>query len=156
ADREPHPVPLGERGIERLHGGHYPQTSPHSALGIVFMRLRITKIDEQAIAQVLRNMAVKARNDRGTGRLIGPDYVPPVLGIKLAGEGGRIHQVTKYHGELASSSLRRRWRHEGGALLGTLRSWGSRVRRRRGRHRRHVGVLAPEQPLPVGIGNLRM
>ena len=70
------------------------------------MRLRITKIDEQAVAEILGNMSLKALDDLSTGSLVGTHHLPQVFGIELAGERGRIHQVTEQHGELAAFGLR--------------------------------------------------
>ena len=78
----------------------------HGALCIVFMRLRITKIDEQAVAEILGNMSLKALDDLSTGSLIGAYHLAQIFGIELAGERGRLHQVTEQHGELAALGLR--------------------------------------------------
>ena len=70
------------------------------------MRLGIAKIDQQAIAEILGDMPLKALDDLGTGGLIGAHHLPQIFGIELAGERGRIHQVTEQHGELAAFGLR--------------------------------------------------
>src|SRR5262245_55272110 len=70
------------------------------------MGLGRAKVDQQAIAEVWRNMAVKVLHDLGTGRLIGPDYGAQVFGIELAGEDSRIHQVTKQDTDLAPFGLK--------------------------------------------------
>ena len=49
------------------HGLHEPEPGPHGALGIVFMRLGIAKIDQQPIAQVLGDMPLEAPDHPGTG-----------------------------------------------------------------------------------------
>jgi hypothetical protein len=63
---------------------------------------RITEVDEQAVAQILRNMPLKAGNHLGAGVLIGQDHLTPVFRVELAGEHGRVHQVTEQDGELAA------------------------------------------------------
>src|SRR5688572_20493060 len=79
------------------------------------MGLGIAKVDQHAIPKVLRNVAVKAVNDLCTHGLIGPDDVPVVFGIKLAGEGHRIDEIAEQDSELAAFGLRsmrdRWWRH---------------------------------------------
>ena len=50
------------------------------------MRLGIAKVDQQAIAEILGDMALKALDDRGTGGLIGPHHLPQVFRVELAGE----------------------------------------------------------------------
>ena len=70
------------------------------------MRLGIAKIDQQAIAEILGDMPLKALDDLSTGSLVGAHHLPQIFGIELAGERGRIHQVTEQHGELAAFGLR--------------------------------------------------
>jgi hypothetical protein len=69
------------------------------------MRLGIAKIDQQAVAEILGDMPVKALDDLGTGSLISAHHVPPIFGIKLAGERGRIHQVTEQYSKLPAFGL---------------------------------------------------
>ena len=51
-------------------------------------------------------MSLKALDDLSTGSLVGAHHLPQIFGIELAGERGRIHQVTEQHGELAAFGLR--------------------------------------------------
>ena len=51
------PLCLCQAGIQRPHGLEDAQAGPHGPLGIIFMGLRIAKVDQQAIAQILRNIA---------------------------------------------------------------------------------------------------
>ena len=121
------------------------------------MRLRIAKIDQQAIAEILGDMPVKALDDLGTGGLVGAHHLPQIFGIELAGERGRVHQVTEQHGELAAFGLR------SGVVGGEpcpLRCLGMRQgRRRRGRWRRREGgcrarVASPDQTAPRIIDHM--
>jgi hypothetical protein len=50
------------------------------------MRLGVAEVDQQAIAEVLGDMALIAGDDLGAGLLIGPHHLPPLLGVELAGE----------------------------------------------------------------------
>ena len=70
--------------------------------GVVFMRLRPAKIDQQPIPQVLRHMPAVALDRRRTGGVIPPHDVAVVFGIELPGEGGGVHHITKQDGELAA------------------------------------------------------
>ena len=70
------------------------------------MRLGIAKVDQQAIAEILGDMALKALDDLGAGRLVGPHHLAQVFGVELAGERGRVDQVTEQHRELAAFGLR--------------------------------------------------
>ena len=75
------------------------------------MRLRIAKVHQQAIAEILGNMALEALDDLRAGLLVRSHDLPQVLGIEATGEGGRVYQVTEQHGELAAFG--RRWHGRG-------------------------------------------
>jgi hypothetical protein len=83
-----------------------PQPGAHGALRIVFVRLGIAKVDQQTITEVLGNMPLEAGDHFGAGVLIGPHYLAQLFRVELAGECGRVHQVTKQHGELAAFRVR--------------------------------------------------
>ena len=84
------------------------QARPAGPLGVVFVRLGIAKVHQQAIAQILRNIPVKALDHRGAGLLVGPHHVAPVFRVELPGQAGRVHQVAEQHRELAAFGLWRR------------------------------------------------
>jgi len=92
--------------VELPQGLHHPQSGPHGPLGIIFVRQGIPEVDEQAIAEIWRNMPIKTGNHLGTGRLIGPHHLAQLFRVELAGEGGRIHQVAEHHSELAPFRFR--------------------------------------------------
>jgi hypothetical protein len=106
ADRQAHPLFLRQAGIELAHGLDHPQPGPYGALRVIFVRLRIAKIDQQPIAEVLRNVPVIARDHPGAGVLIGAYDLAQVFGIKLASQCCRVHQVTKQHRQLAAFGVR--------------------------------------------------
>src|SRR5262249_56950634 len=98
--------------IERAHRLHHPQSSADSALRIIFMRLGIAKIHEQAVAEILSDMPLKALDDLGTGSLVSTYHLTQVFGVEAAGEGCRIHQIAEQHGELTTfgvSGMRGSW-----------------------------------------------
>jgi hypothetical protein len=107
------------------------------------MSLGIAEVHQQAIAEVLGNMPIKALDDLGTELLIGAHYLPEVFRIQLASEGSRVHEITEQHRELAPLGVRRRRSSgDGGGLmsghgLGNQQEpWlGQRRGRRRGRRR---------------------
>ena len=118
---------------ERRYGCDQRQSGAHGTLGVVLMRLGIAKIDQQPIPEVLRNMAVKALDDRGASVLVGAHQRTVVLRVELPGQGGRLDQITEQHGELAAFSVRGMagpWRRGNRGGLGRLwracaRVWGS-------------------------------
>jgi len=68
----------------------------------------VSKIDQQPIAQVLRNMTGVVLHDLGCGLLVGTYHSTPVFGIELAGELCGAHEVTKQHRELPPFRLQGR------------------------------------------------
>ena len=69
-----HPPLLPQAGIELAHGLDHAQPGAHGPLGIVFVCQRIAKVDQQAIAEILGDMALKAGDHLGAGVLIGPHH----------------------------------------------------------------------------------
>src|SRR6266581_2007098 len=98
----------------------------HGTLRIVFMRLGIAKIDQQAVAEILGDMPVKALDDLSTCGLVGAYYLPQIFRIELAGEDRGVYQVTEHDGELPAFSLRGRWCRWWGQDLGRLGVRGGR------------------------------
>ena len=121
---------------------------------VVFMGLGIAEVHQQAIAEVLGNVAVKALNDLGTGGLIGAHHLAQVFRIELARQHRRVHQVTEQHGELAAFGVRGRRRgrcgeaRRGGAsaVPGGASGWGAG-----GVVRGHVRTARPDQHCPLLI-----
>ena len=105
AHRQAHPPLLLQTHIELSQGLHHPEAGPHRPLSIIFMRLGVAEVDEQAIAQILRDMALEAGDHFGAGLLIGPHHLAPVFGVELAGEGGGVDEVTEQDGQLAAFGL---------------------------------------------------
>jgi hypothetical protein len=117
AHRDPDPMALREMGIECLQHPQHPKTSTDGALRVILVRLGIPKVDEQAIAQVLGNVPVKALDDLRAGALVGAHDLPQVFGIEVGGEGRGAHQVTEQDRQLAPFGVRRRgWCRWSGSL----------------------------------------
>src|SRR5215510_1443987 len=102
-------MPLFQAAIERAHRLYNTQSSADSALRIIFMRLGIAKIHEQAVAEILSDMPFKALDDLGTGSLVGTYHLTQVFGVEAAGEGCRIHQIAEQHGELTTLGVSGMW-----------------------------------------------
>jgi len=62
----------------------------YGSLGIVFVGLRIAKVHQQAIAQILGHMPIKALEHLDTGRLIGQHDVAEVFRVELTSEAGGV------------------------------------------------------------------
>src|SRR5215471_11083876 len=73
----------------------------------MLVRLRITKIDERAVAHVFGNIAVMSAYDILDLRAIGPEDFLQILWIKAGRESCRPHEVAKHHRELSAFSVMR-------------------------------------------------
>jgi hypothetical protein len=92
---------LFQAGIQRPDRPHNLQTSVDSAPGIILVRLGVANVDQQAIAQVLGNMALKALEDLSGCSLVGLHYLAVFFRVQLARKPCRVHQITEHHRELA-------------------------------------------------------
>jgi hypothetical protein len=99
---------LLELGIQLPDRRYHSEASPHRPLGIILMRQGIAEVDQQAIAEILRDVALEALDDLGTGLLIGAHPLAVVFRVELAGEHGRVHEVAEQHRKLAAFRVRRR------------------------------------------------
>ena len=96
---------LRQAHIELSQSLHHRQPSPHRSLGVIFVRPGVAEVHEQAIAEILRDMPLKASNHLGAGLLIGPHYLTQLFRVELAGERGCVYQVTEQYRELAAFRL---------------------------------------------------
>jgi hypothetical protein len=78
-----HPMLPLQACIQGPHGLDHAEPATDGPLDRVFMRLGIAKVHQQAIAEVLCNVAVKALDDLGTGGLISPHHDAEVFRIEL-------------------------------------------------------------------------
>jgi hypothetical protein len=118
-----HPVGSLQTGIQGGDGLDHAQAGVHGAPSVVFMRRGVAKIDQQPVAEVLRDVAFVTLDDRGRGFLVGADHRAQVFGVKLAGELRGAHQVTEQHRELAAFGLRRPRVHRSEGHLNGQLSW---------------------------------
>jgi hypothetical protein len=61
------------------------QASPYRSVGVIFMGLRIPKIDEETITQELGDITIIALDHCGTRLLIRPDDFSIFFGVESAG-----------------------------------------------------------------------
>ena len=156
-----HPPLLPQAGIELSHGLDHAQPGPHRPLRIVFMRQGIAKVDQQAIAEILGDMPLKALDHLGAGVLIGPHHLAQVFRVELAGEAvesTRSQNSTVSWRRSASGECGSAWRRGS-----TWDGWSSCVadggRRREGescgassartRPDQHAAVLIDREPLAL-------
>jgi len=112
--------------IQSAHSRDHTQPGAYSTRRVVFVGVWIAKVDQEPIAQILRDRALEALDHLGTGLLIGTYDLTQVFRVELRGEAGRVHQVAEQHRELAALGLRRaplRGRQRDGSCLFLLRGW---------------------------------
>src|SRR5262245_33845886 len=66
-----------QTGVQYPNGLDHPEPGPHRPLRIIFMRQGVPEVDEEAIAQILRDMPLKAGNHVRASVVIGPHYLAP-------------------------------------------------------------------------------
>ena len=98
--------------FQAADGGDDFQPGPDRAFGRVFLRRWKAEIRQDAIAQILRDMAVVPADDRGASLAVLVQQAAHVLGVELTGERGRADQIAEHHGDLAALDAR------------CLRAWG--------------------------------
>ena len=99
-DSEPYPETRLQPGIEGYEGVEHTQASPHSSVGVVLVRLRRAKVDQEPIPQVLRDVATVALDHLIARHLVGTHDLAQVFGVQPAGEGGGIDQSAEHHRQL--------------------------------------------------------
>src|SRR4030095_15553805 len=92
--------------MELSQGLNDAPPGPYGPLRVIFVRPRVAEVDEQAIAEILRDIPLKAGDQLSASLLIGAHHLVQLFRVELAGEDGRVHQVTEQHGELAAFGLR--------------------------------------------------
>jgi hypothetical protein len=105
--RQLHRLLLFQAGVQRGGDGlDKAQTRMQGAWRIVFMGDRPAKVDQQPITEILRHMAFILLDDLSSGGLIGAHHLTQVFRVELLRQCGRVGEVTKHHGELATFGFR--------------------------------------------------
>ena len=71
------------------------------ALGVVVVRRRPTEVGHDTVAEIFRDVAVKAHDRIGGRAMIPRDRLAPLLGIEPTGDRGRADQVAEQHRQMA-------------------------------------------------------
>jgi hypothetical protein len=110
--------------MEPSHRIDGPEARSHGALRIVLVCQGRAKVYQQAIAEVLGDVAVEALDHLSARSLVHPDHRAVVLRVEPSGEGGGVHQVAEQHGQLPAFGVRgfrcRLWWGHRRALVGWL------------------------------------
>ena len=89
-------------GGERSHRGDEFERRPYRALGVIFVRLRISEIDERTVAHVLGDEPAEALDALRNALLIARDDLEQVLGIHARRKRRRTDEVREHHGDLTA------------------------------------------------------
>jgi hypothetical protein len=81
------------------------QPRPDRPLGVVLMRPRIAEIDQDTVAHVFRDKAIKPGDHFGDGAVIRGDDLAQILGIEARRERGRADQVAERYRQLPALGL---------------------------------------------------
>jgi hypothetical protein len=91
---------LGRRA-QAAHRRHQLEAGPHCALRVVLARDREPEIGQDAVAQMLGDVAAERLDHRGASTPVGADQGEHVLVVERAGEPGGAHHVAEQDRELA-------------------------------------------------------
>ena len=100
------PSPALSRAFDWPHRVEDREPRANGALGVVLARIGPAEVDEQAVAQLLGDVAAPALDRDACGLLVLPDDVAPLLGVELLGERRRADEVAEEDGELAALARR--------------------------------------------------
>src|SRR5712692_8208394 len=89
-----------EARIQGLHRRENAQGGPPGTLWVVLVSDRVAEVDEEAVAEILGDVAVEAIDHSGADFLIAANDLAQDLGVEPRREIRRANEVTKHDGEL--------------------------------------------------------
>ena len=96
---------MAANGCQPTNGLDNVARRTHCAFRCVLVRMRIAEVSKDAVAQVLGEIAVVARDRAGAGVLIGTHDVADVFGIGTGGEFGRADEIGEHYCELPALAI---------------------------------------------------
>ena len=145
ADRDAHAVVRDEMGLmQGAQGVEQRQAGMHGAVRGVFVGLGPAKVDQQAIAEILGDIALVGLESGSGHGLVGTHHRAIVFRVELLGQCGRGDQVTEHHRDLPAfgvgGGVERDSGNGGPTVQGLdLRGAEGAVKRQRGRDGDDVG-----------------
>jgi hypothetical protein len=88
--------------IEAADSVDCAQPRSHRPLGVVLMRLRVTEIDQYAVAHVAGDEAIEPSDNLHDGAVISGDDLSQILGIEPRRQRHRADKIAEHHRELPS------------------------------------------------------
>ena len=76
--------------------------SPHGALGVVLLCVRIAEQRHQPVAELFQHVPAKPGHRPGSLVKIGVDEIAPILGVKLCGEARRAYEIAEHDRDRAA------------------------------------------------------
>ena len=96
---------LGELLVQARHIVDDAKACSDGSKCIVFVRVRVPEVDQQAVAKVLCDLPVEALDDLGAGGLVGLHDLVQIFRVEAFGEWRRADQVAEHHCELAPPGI---------------------------------------------------
>ncbi len=94
--------------LQARDGLEYCQGAMCRPLGIVFMRMRISEIDQDAVAHIARDEARETPYGLCHRVMISANQVPQIFGVASYRQCGRADEVAEHDGELSALAARSR------------------------------------------------
>ena len=102
-DAEPHAQILMRRQAgDRLD---HRQSGAYRPLGIVLVRLRVAKIDQDAVAHVLGDKTVETADRLGDGPVVAAEQLAQILRVMTGRERGGADQIAEHHRQLTAFGI---------------------------------------------------
>src|SRR5262245_10693409 len=98
----PNPHLQGLASWERSNRVDQGEAGTNSSLGVILMRLRITEVDENAVAHVFCHEPAEAADGLGNTLLIGGDDLAQILWVHPDRERRRADEIREHYGHLAT------------------------------------------------------
>jgi len=95
-------IGIRNSGVEVPNGLNNAKPGTHSPLDVILMRLGVTEVDKQPVANITGDVPVKVLNHVSTRLLILRQQIAQLLGVELLGKRGGANQVTEHDGKLAA------------------------------------------------------
>jgi hypothetical protein len=86
--------------IQLRHPIDQHQPASRGALGIVLVRPRISKINQNSVSHIAGDKSVKALDNLCDAAMVRADDPAQILGIEPRGQGRRAHQIAEHHRQL--------------------------------------------------------
>src|SRR5262245_18722810 len=96
------PREMGQTRAQRLAGGKEAQACQYCTVRIVFVGLRVAKIDEDCSTDLRGDLPLQGGDNLATGLLPGLDDVVPVFRIAVSFQAQGVYQDTRHDGDLAA------------------------------------------------------